>query len=232
MERPIRILILRVGAMGDVLHGLPAVTALKLRHPDWTVGWAIEPRWAPLLSPEVVDSIHPVPTRAWKEHPFSRATLRDLVTLRRALRRQRYDVCVDLQGSIRSAILGRMASAPRFLGSAKPRERQARAFYTERVPLHAESVIQQACELVGAIASEVFTPAKLNIPKDPRAERWFQHTVSQKWPAPSATLASVSSSTPPTSKIRSPNPLPSPLERKQWPAASRNSPQWCATLRW
>jgi heptosyltransferase-1 len=70
-----------------------------------------------------------------------------------------------------------MASAPRFLGSAKPRERQARAFYTERVPLHAESVIQQACELVGAIASEVFTPAKLNIPKDPRAERWFQHTI-------------------------------------------------------
>jgi heptosyltransferase-1 len=177
MERPIRLLIVRVGAMGDVLHGLPAVTALKLRHPDWIVGWAVEPRWTPLLSRQVIDSIHPVPTRAWKQHPFSRATLRDLVTLRRDLRAQRYDVCVDLQGSIRSALIGRMASAPRFLGSAKPRERQARAFYTERVQLRAESVIQQACELVGAVVGEVFTPANLNIPKDNEAERWFQRTI-------------------------------------------------------
>jgi heptosyltransferase-1 len=44
-----RLLIVRLGAMGDILHALPAVTALRLAHPDWQIGWVVEPRWRPLL---------------------------------------------------------------------------------------------------------------------------------------------------------------------------------------
>ncbi len=44
-----RLLIVRLGAMGDILHALPAVTALRLAHPDWQIGWVVEPRWQPLL---------------------------------------------------------------------------------------------------------------------------------------------------------------------------------------
>ena len=44
-----RILIVRLGAMGDVLHGLPAAAALRRAHPSAHIGWAIEPRWAELL---------------------------------------------------------------------------------------------------------------------------------------------------------------------------------------
>jgi heptosyltransferase-1 len=44
-----RLLIVRLGAMGDILHALPAVSALRLSHPDWQIGWVIEPRWQPLL---------------------------------------------------------------------------------------------------------------------------------------------------------------------------------------
>ena len=44
-----RVLIVRIGAMGDVLHAMPAVAALRERHPDWFIGWAIEPRWSDLL---------------------------------------------------------------------------------------------------------------------------------------------------------------------------------------
>jgi heptosyltransferase I len=45
-----RLLIVRLGAMGDILHALPAVTALRLAHPDWEIGWVVEPRWQALLS--------------------------------------------------------------------------------------------------------------------------------------------------------------------------------------
>jgi len=45
-----RLLIVRLGAMGDILHALPAVTALRLAHPDWHIGWVVEPRWQPLLN--------------------------------------------------------------------------------------------------------------------------------------------------------------------------------------
>jgi heptosyltransferase-1 len=44
-----RLLIVRLGAMGDILHALPAVTALRVAHPDWQIGWVVEPRWQPLL---------------------------------------------------------------------------------------------------------------------------------------------------------------------------------------
>ena len=44
-----RLLVVRLGSMGDILHALPAVTALRARHPDWEIGWVVEPRWAPLL---------------------------------------------------------------------------------------------------------------------------------------------------------------------------------------
>ncbi len=40
-----KVLIVRIGAMGDVLHAMPAVTALRELHPEWEIGWAIEPGW-------------------------------------------------------------------------------------------------------------------------------------------------------------------------------------------
>ena len=44
-----RVLIVRLGAMGDILHALPAVAALRQAHPKWYLGWAVEPRWRALL---------------------------------------------------------------------------------------------------------------------------------------------------------------------------------------
>ena len=52
MSNALRVLIVRVGAMGDVLHGLPAVAALRSALPDCFIGWAIEPRWRALLQAE------------------------------------------------------------------------------------------------------------------------------------------------------------------------------------
>ena len=177
-EPPLRVLIVRVGAMGDVLHGLPAVAALRKRVPGCFIGWAVEPRWKSLLvgdsgtPPPVVSRIHEVPTREWKRQPFWVATLRQIVGLRRELRAEHYDICVDLQGSIRSAVIGRMAQAKRFIGPRKPAERQARALYGERVSVQAPHVIEQACELVGAALHQELSPVQVTLPVDATAERW------------------------------------------------------------
>ncbi len=156
----LRVLIVRVGAMGDVLHGLPAVAALREAVPDCFIGWAIEPRWRALLRTgsakvrgaqmPIVDRVHEVQTQAWKKEPFAPATVKDVAKLRREMRGQRYDVCVDLQGSIRSAVIGKMAGARRFVGPRNPREGLARTLYGERVRLTETHVIAQACELLGA----------------------------------------------------------------------------------
>src|ERR1700690_791983 len=104
--------------MGDVLHALPAVAALRKRLPNCYIGWAVEPRWKALLEasephlnpdeagieighPALVDRIHLVPSREWKRRPFSVATLREIAQLRREMQAEKYDVCVDLQGAIK-----------------------------------------------------------------------------------------------------------------------------------
>jgi heptosyltransferase I len=179
----LRVLIVRVGAMGDVLHGMPAVAALRKALPGCFIGWAIEPRWMPLLADEdgrmpLVDRVHAVRTRDWKRRPISGATAREIAALRRELRAERYDVCVDLQGSIRSAAIGWMAGAKRFVGADAPRERAARILYGQRVGLAARNVIPQACELVGAGVGIRLGPAKVELPVEVEAERWCDGVVS------------------------------------------------------
>ncbi len=176
--------------MGDVLHAMPAVAALRELHPDWRIGWAIEPVWSELLQAEsevhdvawrfsgrdarrpMVDLCHRVPTREWKRQPFSLSTLRDITGLRRELRSDHYDLCVDMQGAIRSAMVGRMAETRLFAGAEEPRERPAAWFYKQKVRLRATHVVEQGCELLGAAVGETLRPAKVTLPVDSAAERW------------------------------------------------------------
>lgn len=194
-ERPLRVLIVRIGAMGDVLHAMPAVAALRELHPDWRIGWAIEPVWRELLEAEsethevagfsgrdarrpLVDLWHRVPTRAWKLRPFSPSTLQDISRLRRELRAEHYDVCVDMQGAIRSAVVGRMVGANLFAGAAEPREHPAAWLYRQKIKLSAKHVVEQGCELLGAAVGETLRPAKVMLPVDPAAERWCDELLA------------------------------------------------------
>jgi heptosyltransferase I len=178
-------LIVRIGAMGDVLHAMPAVAALRKRHPDWFIGWAIEPRWLPLLQADsdvsrpfergpampVVDRTYLASTRKWKRRPFSLETVGEINTLRGVLRGEQFDVCVDMQGSIRSAVIGRMASSQSFVGAAEPREGPARWLYGQQVRVSATHVIEQGLDLLGAAVGETLRPATVTLPVDEFAER-------------------------------------------------------------
>lgn len=163
---PTRILIVRVGAMGDILHALPAVTALRIALPHAHIGWAVDPHWRPLLASALVDQVHEIPTRNWKDTPFSLRTLQQILSLRASFRLARYDVAVDLQGSLRSAFLARLSGAPSVFGPAAPREAPARTFYTQRVALREPNVIDQAAELLHAATGLTLVPARPILPND------------------------------------------------------------------
>lgn len=169
--------------MGDVLHAMPAVAALRERHPEWFIGWVVEPRWSPLLqsgdSMPLVDRIYFASTREWKKRPFSGETVRDIASLRKALRSEQFDLCVDMQGSVRSAVIGRMAAARRFVGSASPREGAAGWLYGERVAVNAAHVVEQACELLGGAVGEVLAPARVELPVDAQAEEACEATLER-----------------------------------------------------
>lgn len=190
----LRVLVVRLGAMGDILHSLPAVAALRQAHPLWLIGWAVEPRWAGLLSafqndatgaaatvpggrrPEmpVVDCVHLVNAKKWGRKPFSRHTWQDVARVRRELRSGHYDVCVDPQGAVRSAVIGRFAGAARMIGEDRPREWAARFFFNERVTTQGKHVIEQALEVASAVAGERLAHVHPELPRAPADERWCE----------------------------------------------------------
>jgi heptosyltransferase I len=195
--KSLRVLVVRIGAMGDVLHAMPAVEALRKRHPGCFIGWAIEPRWSDLLqmagdyedlsqgvgvlaAPALVDRWYSVPTNEWKRRKFSRETLKEIDVLRDVLRNERFDVCVDLQGSVKSAVVGKMAGAGMFVGPEEPRERAARWMYRRRVPVTAAHVVEQACEVLGHAVGEVLAPERVTLPMDADDELWADRLVGEE----------------------------------------------------
>jgi heptosyltransferase-1 len=181
----LRVLIVRLGAMGDILHALPAVTALRQAHPQWFLGWAVEPRWQPLFRDSqgtmpLVDCIHLASARQWARAPFSPTTIAEIRALRREIRAQRYDVSIDMQGAVRSALLARMASTPRIVGEDCPREHAARWLFRERIPAQGAHVIEQAMEVANAIAGENLQPVPPLLPSDPESEAWAQKLLQSE----------------------------------------------------
>ena len=185
-DEPTRVLILRLGAMGDILHALPAVAALRQAHPDWYFGWAVEPRWRPLLC---VDRIHIVHAKAWARSPLRSVTRREIQALRRELRAERYDLCIDLQGAVRSAVIGRMSGATRLIGEERPREWAARWLFGERVHTEGVHVIEQAVEVCAAAAGHPLSPVLPALPVDPDAERWAEDLLRENGQRPVVLLS-------------------------------------------
>jgi len=171
--------------MGDILHALPAVTALRRAHPAWRIDWAIEPRWLPLLTagPEnaesgqgaarpVVDGIHRVPAKAWGKRPFERETWAEIGALRAALQTVHYDAVLDLQGAIRSGVVAWISGSRRILCSDHPWETPAKWLYSEHVATTGQHVIEQNYELATAVAGDLLKVARPLLPVDFDAEDW------------------------------------------------------------
>ncbi len=177
-----RILIVRVGAMGDVLHALPAVAALRQQWPGAEIDWAVDTRWAALLvnaegRGPVVTAVHRAETRLWSRAPFSLATLRSVIQLRQDLQEERYDHVIDLQGTLRSAVIGRFAGGGSLAGLADPREAAARAFYTRQIERRGTHVVQQGAALLGDALGIALTPVPYELPHDAQAEAWVETIV-------------------------------------------------------
>ena len=170
--------------MGDVLHALPAAAALREMHPEWEIDWVADPRWAPLLVDEggsgpVISRVHFAETKLWSREPFSGATLRSVLGLRRALRNAQYDLAVDMQGTLRSAVIARMAGAPRVCGYSDPREGVAARFYSQRCLRRGAHVVDGGAALLGEACGVPLAPGTPTFPKEAWAENWAENLVGE-----------------------------------------------------
>ncbi len=192
-----KILVIRVGAMGDVLHALPAVSALRAARPDWEIDWVVTPHWSPLLvdgtgKGPVVRRVHLAETKQWSKAPASPATLRSIFELRRALRSEHYDLAVDMQGTLRSAVIGRMSGSGQLVGYSDPRESMAAKFYKTKLERWGTHVIEQGAALLGEACGVALEPGGVELPHEEWADNWAEEvgdrrtcllTVSAGWRA-------------------------------------------------
>ncbi|RWG44253.1 MAG: lipopolysaccharide heptosyltransferase I, partial [Mesorhizobium sp.] len=129
-----RVLIVKTSSMGDVIHTFPAVEDARRNRPDVSLDWCVEEAFAGIVALHpAIATIHTVAIRRWRTSPLGRGTWREAAGLRSALRDCRYDLVVDAQGLLKSALVAKQAAAP-IVGfdRSSAREPSATLFYDRR----------------------------------------------------------------------------------------------------
>lgn len=155
-------LVIRLGAMGDIIHALPAVASLKNSFPASKLVWLAASKWMPLLEGNpFIDELM----------PFDRSPFDRLRKSWQSLRKLRPTLALDFQGLLQSALAGRIAHAGQLFGfdGSVAREPFASVFYTHRVPVVGPHRIERNLQLVAAAGAYRLTRAAWIPPGHPEA---------------------------------------------------------------
>ncbi len=144
------ILVVRLGAMGDIVHALPAVASLRQSFPKAQISWVVASKWRALLegNPQINRII-----------AFDRRNRSALFETWRTLHSLRPDLAIDFQGLIQSALAGRAARPARLFGldRSQARESLAALFYTQAVKVAGPHCVEFNLELVSAAGATDLT---------------------------------------------------------------------------
>lgn len=152
-----RILVVRLGSMGDILHALPAVALMRRTWPECVIEWAVHPKWAELFEANPID-VHPIfierRSAASRREAFAR------------LRAHRYDFAIDFQGLIQSAIVSRVARRKAAYGFHRSllREWPASWLYSNVVNTSETHVVDRNMALAIATGAQL-GPVEFPLPK-------------------------------------------------------------------
>jgi heptosyltransferase-1 len=189
------ILIVRLGAMGDVVHSLPVAAALRQAYPEAHIGWAIEERWAELLATRseleapsgstsarrpLVDAVHIVNMKSWLASPVSTAGWAARKRLKSAMRAQKYGTAIDIQGALKSVWVAHASKAAVRAGFATPREPLAKFFYNRKLEMRGTHVVEQGVNLALELSGQNGLHTEFRLPCDPDAEAWRETELRKR----------------------------------------------------
>lgn len=149
-----KILLIRTSALGDVVHCLPVLTALRRHLPAAKIGWIVEGAMAPVLEghPDL-DALITVRLRAWRKKPFSAGTRQEMGAFRDALDRFAPDVTLDLMGNHKAGFLSALTQCDRRIGAAREwrREPSSSFWINEPVVPRGTHAVDRALSLLDAL---------------------------------------------------------------------------------
>lgn len=162
-------LIVRLGALGDIIHTLPAQQLLHRKQPHSEIHWITEAPYLDFLqSVPGIDRLWVVDTRKWRTRP---ASLNEFVRLVGALRKEQFKAAIDFQGLLKSSILTRLSGATRRIGFGKHQTRESAAawFYSASLSVTTKGRhrIEQNLQLLSAIGLEDAELQESAIPRIP-----------------------------------------------------------------
>lgn len=149
-----KILVIKPSSLGDVIHALPFLNAIRESFPKAEIDWVISKSLKGLLEDNpLIDNLIVLNKDSWKSIRRLPKTLAEIARLKRHLKKKNYDMVVDLQGLLRSGLIARSAKAPVKIGFADSREGST-LFYDKKVSVerssHAVDKCLEAAKAAGA----------------------------------------------------------------------------------
>lgn len=196
-----QILFIKPSSLGDIVHAMPTLAALRQTFPQARLTWLVKRQWAALV--ERIDGVD----RVWAVDPGLSGWLSQVP----GLRKERFDIAVDLQGLFRSAAIGWLSGAPERIGFANGREGSP-WFYSRQVPvptpeIHAVDRYLLLADAMGrtSVSRPEFRFRIMRADRDAadrvleqhgvmRGAPWIALNVSARWPTkrwPAASFAAV-----------------------------------------
>ncbi len=148
-----RILVIRLGAMGDIFHTMPAVAGLRLRYPKAVITWVVEAKWQALLSGcPFIDEVF----------PLDRTSIGGIAHAWGQLRQRKFDFAIDFQGLMKSGLIARASGADQRLGYERDQLREVLAamFYNTSKAVAAVHVVDRHRQL-----ASVTSPVEFYLPQ-------------------------------------------------------------------
>ena len=176
MHPPHAILLVKLSAIGDVLHGVPVAVAIKDAFPAARVGWVVEGRSADVLEGhQAIDHVFRLP-RGWMKRPA------EMLGLRRDLRAFAPDVTIDMQGLLKSAVVTLLGGSRIRIGHARPEAREGSWIVTNHpVAPRASHVVARNCGLLAPLGIGAESP-RFDMPRWPRAQERMEAWVASLGP--------------------------------------------------
>jgi heptosyltransferase-1 len=133
-----RVLIVKMSALGDIIHALPVLDYLHQAAPGIKIDWVVEEPFREVLDGNpLISRIHIVRTKVWRKNPVALQTLREIGALKKSLREKEYDLLFDIQGNLKSGLVCMLSGVSDRIGFAREglQESVNLLFTTRQTPL-------------------------------------------------------------------------------------------------
>lgn len=169
------LLVLRLTALGDIVHTIPAVVAIRRSQPGYAIGWVVESAHRDLVEAVApVDEVFAIRMRRWRKKPLSRQTRHELVSAVREIRSfARGGTSIDFQSLLKSSVLGWLSKARHRIGFERNAARESASilFTNRKIPIDRHThVIDWNMQLAAALGASPIDPMSVDYshyPRDP-----------------------------------------------------------------